>query len=327
MSDEPIIPSHPQSSKNKHNLIYGVLIIALLATWAYIIYDKSKSVAKIEELQTQYVNVEGSRNQIQQLYNASLIRLDSLVGINQQLDDSLRNQVGMMEKSSNEIDKLRMEIRAILADKNATTSELATAKRKIIELNANINNHIAEIEALKSKNQELLANREQIISEKQTAEKKLEKSQQQLQSAVDIGSTLHASQINVMPIHEKSDGEEKETTTAKRVDKLRISFVIDENRIANSGKKEIYVCLYGPDNKPITIQAYGSGLFGTREEGEKIFTSKVSIMYTKGKRSAVSVDWRQDRAFEAGDYKVEVYHNGFRIGEGVVRLKKGGLFS
>ena len=27
------------------------------------------------------------------------------------------------------------------------------------------------------------------------------------------------------------------------------------------------------------------------------------------------------------DYKIQVYHNGFKIGEGVTSLKKGGLFS
>jgi len=30
--------------------------------------------------------------------------------------------------------------------------------------------------------------------------------------------------------------------------------------------------------------------------------------------------------FETGDYKIEVYNNGFKIGEGVRSFKKGGLF-
>lgn len=316
-----------QPKKGKHNLIYGVLIIALLSTWGYIIYDKSKSTVKIEQLQTQYVNVDNNRNQVQQLYNASLIRLDSLLGINQQLNDSLRNQAGMTSERTREIEKLRTEIRSILADKNASANKLEIAKQKIDELNSNITNYITEIEALKDQNQELVVKNEQAVTAKELAEKNLEESQKELKSTVDLGSTLHVSGINVIPIHEKSSGEEKETTTAKRVSKLRILFNIDENRIASSGEKELYVCLYGPDDKPITIQAYGSGSFDTREEGKKFFTSKVSVTYTKGKRSAVSFDWRQDQTFEAGDYRVEVYHNGFKIGEGVTKLKKGGLFS
>ena len=316
-----------QPKKGKHNLIYGVLIIALLSTWGYIIYDKSKSTVKIEQLQTQYVNVDNNRNQVQQLYNTSLIRLDSLVGINQQLNDSLRNQAGMTSERTREIEKLKTEIRSILADKNASANKLEIAKQKIDELNSNITNYITEIEALKDQNQELVVKNEQAVTEKKLAEKNLEESQKELKSTVDLGSTLHVSGINVIPIHEKRSGEEKETTTAKRVSKLRILFNIDENRVASSGEKELYVCLYGPDDKPITIQAYGSGSFDTREEGKKFFTSKVSVTYTKGKRSAVSFDWRQDQAFEAGDYRVEVYHNGFKIGEGVTKLKKGGLFS
>jgi hypothetical protein len=30
--------------------------------------------------------------------------------------------------------------------------------------------------------------------------------------------------------------------------------------------------------------------------------------------------------FQKGDYKIEIYHNGFKIGEGTRTLKKGGLF-
>ncbi len=45
---------------------------------------------------------------------------------------------------------------------------------------------------------------------------------------IDIGSTLHASNFTIVGVKEKSSGKEKETSTAKRVDKLRISFDLDE---------------------------------------------------------------------------------------------------
>jgi hypothetical protein len=40
----------------------------------------------------------------------------------------------------------------------------------------------------------------------------------------------------------------------------------------------------------------------------------------------VSFDWKADKNFQSGDYKIEIYHNGFKIGEGVRSLKKGGIF-
>ena len=51
----------------------------------------------------------------------------------------------------------------------------------------------------------------------------------------------------------------------------------------------------------------------------------MSIDYQQGTRKTVSIPIRQ-KDFQTGDYKIEVYNNGFKIGEGVRTLKKGGLF-
>ena len=142
----------------------------------------------------------------------------------------------------------------------------------------------------------------------------------------DIASTLHASNMSITPINIKGSGKEKETTTAKRVDILRIAFQIDENMVAPSGNKEIYVAVTAPDGRPVTM-ASGSGTFDTRNQGTKTYTNKVVIPYEQGKRSPVSFDWKQEGPYQLGEYKIEVYHNGFKIGEGKRSLKKGGLFS
>ena len=64
----------------------------------------------------------------------------------------------------------------------------------------------------------------------------------------------------------------------------------------------------------------------TTTQGQKPFTNKIDVDYTQGQRKSVSFDWKQNSDFQRGDYKVEVYQNGFKIGEGKVSFKKGGLF-
>ncbi|MCE2825412.1 MAG: hypothetical protein LW718_08440 [Sediminibacterium sp.] len=125
----------------------------------------------------------------------------------------------------------------------------------------------------------------------------------------------------ILELNGKVEGA-KATTSAKRADLIRISFTLDPNRIAASGNKDIYVCVTGPDGKAISEGAS----FNTREEGNKPYTSKVSVNYEQGKASQVSFDWKQTAAFQMGNYKIEIYNNGFKIGEGVTSLKKGGLF-
>ena len=82
--------TNPQPRKrDDRKIIYAVLIAALLGTWGYIIYDKSKSNESIHQLQTQYSNVDSARNEVQNQYNEALARLDSATGNNTQLQGAL----------------------------------------------------------------------------------------------------------------------------------------------------------------------------------------------------------------------------------------------
>ncbi len=89
--------------------------------------------------------------------------------------------------------------------------------------------------------------------------------------------------------------------------------------------KKLYIAVTAPDGRPVTM-ASGSGTFDTREEGTKTYTNKVNIPYEQGKRSTVNFDWKQEGNTSLVQYKIEVYHNGYKIGEGTKTLKKGGLF-
>jgi hypothetical protein len=146
----------------------------------------------------------------------------------------------------------------------------------------------------------------------------------ELASTVDVASTFSASNFQIKPLNEKKNGKEKETSTARRVDKLMISFDV-ENRVARSGPADIYVIVTGPNGQVINDASLGSGMLTTRTEGDKAYTFKTSIDYEQGTRKNIQVPLRQND-FQTGNYKIEIYQNGFKIGEGVRSLKKGGIF-
>jgi len=259
-------------NNDSRKLIYGILIAALLGTWGYIIYDKSKSKEQITQLQTQYSNVDSSRNIVQQEYNEALARMDSLTGSNTNLQ-------GQLAERKTEIDKLKANINSELHKKNA---DLGKARNMIAELNGKINDLLTQVEELKAQNQQLTVANQSLTTERDTltvqkkaVEDTLSATQQEKARVEDIGSTLHASNINITGIDVRGSGKEKTTSTAKRVDVFRVSFQLDENRISTSGDKELYVCVYGPDGKPVTVPT-NSGTFQTRDEGEKVYTNKVS---------------------------------------------------
>lgn len=310
--------------KDNRKLIYGLLITALIGTWAYIIYDKQQSNANIAQLENKFESVDSSKMAVQGEYEKALARMDSLTGSSVQLQ-------GQLADKQKEIERLKANIRSELSKKDA---DLSKARQMIAELNGKITDLLTQVEQLKAENQQLtVANqnltveRDTLSAQKKQVEQTLSTTQEEKAHVEDVASTLHASNINITGIDIKHSGKEKSTTTAKRVDVFRISFDLDENRIAPSGTKELFVCVYGPDNKPITIPDNASGTFQTRDEGEKVFTNKVNVEYEQGKPTPVSFDWKPEAGkYQIGTYKVEIYHNGYKIGEGTKDLKKGGLF-
>jgi hypothetical protein len=175
----------------------------------------------------------------------------------------------------------------------------------------------------------LAQEKEAVTQEKIKVEKDFDSAKtviKEKEDLIDVGSTLHASNFNITGVQERKSGKEKITDKAKKVDKLRITFDLDENRIASSGAKDLYVSITAPDGTPVAVEALGSGKFTTREGEEKFFTHKVEINYTQGQKQTVSFDWKQNTNFATGSYKIEVFHNGFKIGEGVRTFRKGGLF-
>jgi hypothetical protein len=316
-------PPAQEPKKDNRGLIYGVLIAALLGTWGYIIFDKSKTKEIIQQKDVQYTALDSSKNMISKEYEDALLRLDGMTSSNSRLDS-------LVKSKDKELDGLKSRIKTLVGKQNATAADLKEARQLIGELNGKIDGYLVEIERLQAENQQLTVDKQNLTTQKAELEQNLTTTTSEKKAAeekVDIGSTLHASSFKIDAVNIKGSGKEKSTSTAKRADKFRISFNLDENMIAPSGTKDLYIVVTDPSGKVVSEQGLNSGSFTTRKDGEKQFTNKVSVNYVQGEAKNVSFDLQQTDKYVPGNYKVEVYHNGFKIGENTVALKKGGLFS
>lgn len=313
-------PTKQAQNSRVKNIAIGILAAGLLGTWAYFLKTKNESDSKIATTQAQASTAMTTRDSVQLLYNDALTRLDTITGKNNQL----QNQVN---QGNSEISNLKKEIATVLSKKNATQSELSRAKSLIGTLNNKIASLEQEVARLNGENQQLAATNTQLNSEKQVLQTNLQTTtsqKEELAKTVDVASTFSASNIAITPYHEKKNGKEKETTSYKRVDKLDVSFDV-ENRVARSGPADLYVIVTAPDGKVVSSTELGSATLTTRTDGERPYTTKQSIDYQQGTRMPVKFSIKQDK-FEQGDYKIEIYQNGFKVAEGTRTLKKGGLF-
>ncbi len=319
-------PDLQRPQKSWRNLFTAGLIIALLGTWAYIIWDKNKTKEIIQQKDTVISTTSSQRDELQKELEDATMRYDMIKTSSANMAHS---KDSIISKKDRDIAQKRMKIQDLLAKVGASQEELAQAKTLIASLNGDIEGYKTQVETLQGEKLVLTQEKNMVIQERDKVKKEFDSATtviKQKEEVIDVASTLHASNFSILAINEKN-GKEKETTTAKRVDKLRISFDIDENRVAQSGTKNIYVCITAPDGTPLAMEEMGSGKFNTREGQEKFYTQKVDVNYTQGQRQTLSIDWKQNSSFLTGNYKIEVYNNGFKIGEGIRSLKKGGWFS
>lgn len=307
-----------KTGKNYKNAIIGVLAAGLIAVSGYLIYSKKESTQAIQQQETQIAKVSAEKSDVQSNFDASLARLDSMTTVNTGLESKLTEK-------NKEIAKVKSEIRGILNKKNATESELGRAKTLIASLNDKISSLQLDIAQLKQENQLLtndnvvLKQEKEVLNQNLAATTAIKKS---LEKKVDIASTLNASNIVITPINVKKSGKEKISATAKRVDKFVVSFDVD-NRIIQPGSTDVYVVVLGPDGKAINT---GTETFTTRTDGDLAFTAKVPVDLETAKKKNVEFAFIPGADFKQGNYTVQIYQNGFLIGQGTRELKKGGLF-
>ena len=168
-----------------------------------------------------------------------------------------------------------------------------------------------------------MAEKEALIIKKNEIEKVLLKTEEEKKIAehkVDIGSTLSVSNIILNGINVKQNKKEKNTDKSQKIDKLNLSFNVNENKISNSGKKEIYITVANPSNNIIFNKSV-SGSFVSREDGEKEYTIKTAIDYRQGAIQKFSFDINLDEKYVDGVYNVKIYENGFKIGESSISLE------
>jgi len=270
-------------NNSSRNILTAILVVALLGTWGYIIYDKNKTRQEKEDLTTQVVNSDSAKNELQRELDDAALRLDVLKTSNVKADSLLKTK-------DKDIENLKSRVQSILNDKNASKAQLAEARRLIAQLKGNIDTYTAEIESLKAANTQLTEEKRVVTEERDVVKKNYDSANQviaQKEDVIDVGSTLHASNFKIEGIKERNSGKEKVTTTARQVDKLRISFDLDENRITPSGPKDIYVSITAPDGKPVVVDALGSGTFVTRDGVERPYTKKIQVNYVQGRKQPV----------------------------------------
>ncbi|MFZ9742723.1 MAG: hypothetical protein ACO3B0_03965 [Chitinophagaceae bacterium] len=310
------VGSTGDKQNNKNNLVI-ILVILLIASWAYFFYARNEANNVIAMKDADFTTLDSTKNAIQKEYDDAMVRLEQMTATNTSLDSLVKSR-------DEELNNIKSNFKNLVNKQKATTSDLAAAKKLVGDLNGKIDQYIKEIARLQNENKQLTTDKENLTSENKTLSTNLattENAKKEAENKVDVGSTLNASSFSILAINEKSSGKERQTSSSKKADKLRISFNLDANRISVSGTKQLYIVAKDPSGNIVKEQGLASGSLTTREDGQVQYTTKVDVDYKQGETKYVSFDLRQADKYSKGTYTIIVYQNGFKIGQGNAILK------
>ena len=324
--NSPIAGSMPyrETDRRRTNWIpflSTAIIIALLGTLGYTIWDNNNIKDNLQEKDAAYSMMMVEKDTLQSLLNDASMRYDLLKTINVKRDSTISNQ-------EIEITKIRSLIQNLLTIVHISQTEHSELRKLIGSLNTNIEDYKQQIITISEQNHEQLTAQLALATEEKIKGEKIEENVAPLveEKKLEAGSTFYATNFVNSGLVESKNGKAKKTKAARKVDMMHVSFDLEENHSTTSGPKELYVTITSPDGSPLMIQAYGSGKFTTKDGKEKAFTKKIDINYVQGQDQKISFDWKQESKFENGQYKIEVFNNAYKIGEGVCSFKKSGVF-
>lgn len=170
--------------------------------------------------------------------------LDSLNILKLEYDVAILEKTSLSEQLEFEKKNVENLMEIIQASKNPSVTQIEIYRRQLGDLKTALASKVTEIKNLKSQNKNLLTEIESqnVVMYKQKAENDtLISKQQKLESTIKDASKLSLNNFKVIALREKKSGKESETNKAKSTNKLKISFSVNANLIAKTGKRVFYV--------------------------------------------------------------------------------------
>lgn len=301
-----------KEEKKSNNKILWILLLLLLGgngTFGFL-WWKEKNRADKVVIERQEVIVE--RDNVK----SDLLRLQEEYS---KLESSDKLVQAELEAKRAEIAELIVQ-----AEKHKGDAYIISKLRKETETLRSIMKHfVVQIDSLNTYNKVIIAEKDKVTADL-TAEKsvttQLTKDKDALQSTVNLGSILKAENPTVKGVKFKSGGKkEVETTKASRVERIKVSFVMGENKIAKKGVKPVYVRLMSPDGKEVCKSADEGNM--VKFNGSKgYYAAKQDINY-KNEEVAVDVLCASPSGFIPGKYLIDIICDDVIVGQTSIMLK------
>ena len=277
-----------------------VVLLVVLAGLTYVYYQQKQS-AKETETQLMAEKDSISHNLVNLMSDYNELETDN---------DSL-NQKLMREQQSAK--KLYDELQSV---KKVSYAKIKEYQKELGTLRSIMKDMLHDIDSLNAMNKELIAENIKVKEEAATAKqtvKDLEQKTDELNTQVAKGSVVKARDIVSMGVSRKGN----EVTRARRVEKIKACFTLNENAIAKPGNRNVYMRIVGPDD--YVLAKSETDVFDF--EAQKIVFSANREVDYQNKDIDVCIFYDNNGELLSGVYGVTLYMDGFMVGYSEFTLK------
>lgn len=293
----------PENDKNKDtgkNILILVLVILVILSGIKLYRD-----SKENEQQSKEILILSEDN------SDLNMRLDSMTF---QLD--LRIQE--IEKLGGDVDSLVTIKDQLIQERNSdrkrSAAEVANLNKKIDGYGTLLKEKDGEIIKLRELNEQLYSENKDLKTTKAEIEEevvKLNMKQQELEEKVNVAATLKAENIIIAAVNSRGR-ERTDEFRNRQLEKLKVSFSLADNKVAQTGTKDIYVQVIAPNSQVIFDVAKGSGTFNI-DGREEFYTAKQDILFDNTQQQ-LTYFYEKGSDYNSGLYNVRIYADGVVIG-------------
>ncbi len=287
----------------------------------------------------------GARNETMELQKSLTSKVEQLSSTQIKLDSiskSLDEKILEVQSLGGNIAELQAVKVKLENDKKKIKSDLSFSSKKyeskIKEYESFLLAKDDDIRKLKEENgilvartQTLETEKQQVVSENTTLKTEKEELSTTLTKTVDdfttknndlkrqvtLASAMKAVNVQVMAVSSKGKEREGGAYKAKRIDQLKVSFIMPSNPVAALDKKDIYVRVL--DANGAVLENGNGGI--VQADGKEIgYSFKDSVPFENNDQR-VSLVSGKGSSYSKGKYNVELYSEGFKIGKGAFEVK------
>ena len=319
-------------NNNGGGILKAALAVAMLfiGFLGYLLFDSKKTNTNQEQVINQKVEqlatTKSRLDSVSVQLDAKIAeikslggRVDELVAAKASLEKDKKSLKNAKFFNQKQFDAKINEYVALLSEKDAVIAQLKTENENLTAQTVTLGK---EKEVLVQEKQTFIEENTGLKTEKEKLNQTVADyttKNEELTKKVRTGAQLKAMNLQVYAVTSKGKIKDGGKYRAKKVDQLKLAFTLPSNSITEQENKEIMVRIMDADGAVITDSATGSSVFNY-DGKEMAYTTKGNVAYTNNDQN-VEMLYARGATYRPGNYNVELYSEGFKIGTGTFIIK------